>query len=71
MIPVAAGLAIGLAASLALARFLEILLFRIRARDPLTLALSALVILAVSPAAVYVPLRRALAVDCMAALREE
>jgi putative ABC transport system permease protein len=71
MIPVAAGLGIGLAASLALARFLEILLFQVRARDPLTLALSALIILAVSPAAIYVPLRRALAVDCMVALREE
>jgi putative ABC transport system permease protein len=71
MIPVAAGLAIGLAASLVLARFLEILLFQVGARDPFTLALSALVILAVSPAAIYVPMRRALAVDCMVALREE
>jgi putative ABC transport system permease protein len=71
MTPVAVGLAIGLAASLALARFLEILLFQMRARDPWTLALSAFVILTVSPAAIYVPLRRALAVDCMVALREE
>jgi putative ABC transport system permease protein len=71
MTPVAAGLGIGLAASLALARFLEMLLFQVRARDPLTLALSAVVILAVSPAAIYLPLRRALAVDCMVALREE
>jgi putative ABC transport system permease protein len=70
-LPVAAGLAIGLAASLALARFLDILLFHIRARDPWALAISALLILAVSPAAVYIPLRRALAVDCMVALREE
>ena len=65
MIPVAAGLGVGLAASLALARFLDIPLFQIRARDPV--ALSAVVILA----AIYVPLRRALAVDCTVALREE
>jgi len=71
MTPVAVGLAIGLAASLLLGRFLGMLLFQIRAHDPLTLALSAFVILAVSPAAVYVPLRRALAVECTAALREE
>jgi putative ABC transport system permease protein len=71
MIPVAGGLAIGLAASFALGRYLEILLFQVRARDPLTLALSAFAILAVSPAAVYFPVRRALAVDCTVALREE
>ena len=71
MTPVAAGLAIGLAASLALSRFLESLLFQVGPRDPLTLTLSALAVLAVSPAAIYIPLRRALAIDCMVALREE
>ncbi|HUP03552.1 MAG TPA: FtsX-like permease family protein, partial [Bryobacteraceae bacterium] len=71
MIPVAAGMAAGLGASLALGRFIEALLFRVRAHDPVTLAAAALAILAVSPAAVYVPLRRALAVDCAVALREE
>jgi putative ABC transport system permease protein len=71
LIPVAAGLGIGLGASLLLARFLNVLLFETSARDPVTLALSALVILAISPAAALVPLRRALAVDCAVALREE
>jgi putative ABC transport system permease protein len=69
--PVVAGLALGLAGSLALGRFLEALLFQIRAHDPLTLAISALVILAVAPVAIYAPLKRALAVDCTVALREE
>ena len=69
--PVAAGLGIGLGASVLLARFLESLLFQISARDPMTLAGAALVILAVSPVAVYIPLRRALAVDCSVTLREE
>jgi putative ABC transport system permease protein len=69
--PVVAGLGIGLGASLLLARFLKVLLFQTSARDPVTLAVAALAILAVSPAAAFVPLRRALAVDCSVALREE
>jgi len=71
LIPVVAGLGVGLGASLLLARFLKLLLFQISARDPMTLALSALVILAVTPVAAFVPLRRALAVECTVALREE
>ncbi len=71
MVPVALGLAIGLAGTFALSRFLEALLFRVQARDPLTLAVSAIAILAISPVALYVPLRRATAVDCTVALREE
>src|SRR5262249_52748913 len=71
MLPVALGLGIGLAGSFALARFVEALLFQVPARDPLTLALSAFTILLISPAAIYVPLRRATRVDCTVALREE
>lgn len=69
--PVVLGLGIGLSASVLLARFLESLLFQISARDPLTLAVASLVILAVSPVAAFMPLRRALAVDCSVTLREE
>jgi putative ABC transport system permease protein len=71
LIPVAFGLAIGLAGSVALGRFVEALLFQVRPRDPLTLALAASTILLVSPAAIYIPLRRATRVDCTVALREE
>jgi putative ABC transport system permease protein len=71
MVPVMAGLAIGLAGSFALGRFLEALLFQVRAHDPLTLAVAASTILLVSPVAIYVPLRRATRVDCTVALREE
>lgn len=71
MIPVAAGLVAGLAASLALGRFLESLLFRVPARDPLSLGLSLFAVLAASPLAVWVPLRRAIRVDCTLALRED
>jgi putative ABC transport system permease protein len=71
MFPVALGLAIGLAGTFALSRFLEALLFRVPPRDPLTLAAAAIAILVISPVALYVPLRRATAVDCTVALREE
>jgi Acidobacterial duplicated orphan permease len=71
MIPVAAGLAIGLAGSFAVGRFLEALLFQVRSHDPLALGLAVITILLVSPAAIWAPLRRATRVDCTVALREE
>ena len=71
MIPVAVGLAIGLAGTFAVSRYLEALLYQVRPRDPLTLAAAVLMIVVVSPAALYIPLRRATNVDCTIALREE
>jgi predicted permease len=71
LIPVGIGLALGLAGTFALSQFLEALLFRVQAHDPLTLAASAIAILVISPVALYVPLRRATAVDCTVALRED
>jgi putative ABC transport system permease protein len=71
MIPVAIGLALGIAGSLALSRFLEALLFQVHPRDPMTMGLAAFTILLVSPAAIYVPLRRATSIDCTVALRQE
>jgi putative ABC transport system permease protein len=71
MIPVIVGIAIGLAGSLALSRFLEALLFQVHPRDPVTLALASATILIVSPVAIYLPVRRATRVDCTVALREE
>jgi putative ABC transport system permease protein len=71
LVPVALGLAIGLAGTFALSQFLQALLFRVHPRDPVTLAAAAIAILAISPVALYVPLRRATAVDCTIALREE
>ena len=58
-------------AVLALGQFIEALLFHVRARDPLTLALASASILLVSPLALFIPLRRATHVDCTVALREE
>ena len=71
ILPVGLGLAIGLAGTFALSQFLQALLFRVAPRDPLTLATAAILILIVSPVALYVPLRRATSVDCTIALREE
>ena len=67
----AAGIAIGLAAALALTRVLSAFLFGIRATDPRMIAGAALVLLAVAIAAAYVPSRRALSVDPLTALRSE
>jgi putative ABC transport system permease protein len=71
MVPVSIGLLIGLAGCAALSRFIESLLFQVRAQDPLTLGLAVAAILLTSPAALYLPLRRATSVDCTVALRDE
>ncbi|MGB7762342.1 MAG: ABC transporter permease [Bryobacteraceae bacterium] len=71
MLPVLLGLGIGLAASLALGRLMEALLFQVQPRDPVTLAAAACAILAFSPLATAIPLLRATRVDCTVALREE
>jgi putative ABC transport system permease protein len=71
MIPVSVGLVAGLAGATLLSRFLEALLFHVHPRDPLTLALAVAAVLIVSPAALYIPVRRATRVDCTVALREE
>ncbi|HTM51170.1 MAG TPA: ABC transporter permease [Bryobacteraceae bacterium] len=71
MIPVFLGIATGVALSLVLSRFLEPMLFKVRSRDPVTLAVAALTILLLSPIAIFVPVRRATRVECTSALREE
>ncbi len=67
----AAGLAVGIAAALALTRYLSSLLFEIRATDPPTFAAVAAAMLAVAFVACLAPARQAAAVDPVTALRAE
>jgi predicted permease len=65
------GLAIGLAAALALSRVLDSLLFDVSATDPLTYAVMAALLLIVALLATYVPARRAARLDPLEGLRSE
>ncbi|MBO0859260.1 MAG: ABC transporter permease [Chloracidobacterium sp.] len=67
----ALGVAIGLAASLALTRLMKGLLFGVSAADPLTFVVIALLLVAVALMAAMVPASRAAKVDPIAALRRE
>ncbi len=66
-----AGIAIGLAASLYLTRFIQSLLFGVNATDALAFAGAVAVLLAVALIAGYLPARRAARIDPAAVLRSE
>ena len=63
------GLAIGLAASYGLSRYLETLLFGVNARDWMVFSIVTVVLLVVAALACYIPARRATRIDPMEALR--
>lgn len=65
------GLAVGLAATLVLTRYLSSLLFNVPSYDPLTLVCVTAGLLIVSLVACYLPARRATLVDPIVALRQE
>jgi predicted permease len=69
--PVAVGMAVGLAASLVLSRFIASLLFGVTPRDPITYATVAVLLLATAVIACIVPARQALRIDVVSALRAE
>jgi predicted permease len=71
MVPVVAGIAGGLAASLLLARAIRGQLYEVSATDPTVLAGVVIAVVAVSLVATAVPARRAMLVDPVDALRRE
>jgi putative ABC transport system permease protein len=65
------GLALGIAATLALGRLVAGLLYGVTPRDPVTMVTVALFLTAVAIIATYLPARRAMHVDPLVALRAE
>jgi putative ABC transport system permease protein len=71
MRPVLLGLAVGLAAALALTRLIADQLYQISAHDPLMFALPAALVLAIALLACWLPARRATRIDPINALRAD
>jgi putative ABC transport system permease protein len=71
MVPVLAGVGIGLAASFGLTRLMVKMLYGVRASDPATFGAVALILSAVALAASIIPARRATRVDPTTALRHK
>ncbi|MGA8598633.1 MAG: ABC transporter permease [Bryobacteraceae bacterium] len=70
-IMVAAGLSIGVVASLFLSQYAESLLFELKAKDPLTLILAPALLAITATVATLIPARRAAQLQPITALREE
>jgi len=66
-----AGIAVGVAGSLAVTKLLASMLFQVTARDPWSLAAAPAALLAVALAAAWLPARRAARIDPVRTLREE
>ena len=66
-----AGIALGVAGALATTRVMASLLFEVKPADPATYAMVAILLAIVALAACYIPARRAMRVDPMAALHYE
>jgi len=71
LVVVLAGLGIGLATGLALSRFVRAVLYEASPYDPISLAVPIVILLAAAVVATVLPLRRALRVDPVVALRRD
>ncbi len=65
------GVGIGLATSLALTRIMKTMLYGVTPTDPITFAAVTTILIVVALAACYIPARRAMRLDPLAALRRE
>src|SRR5262249_20517024 len=70
MRPILAGMAAGVVGAIGLSRFVSSLLFNVKPIDPLTYAVVVLLVAVAALLSCYVPARRALRVDPVAALRQ-
>jgi putative ABC transport system permease protein len=68
---IASGVALGVAASAALTRFLATMLFDVRPTDPATFLSVVFLLVGVAALACWIPARRAMRLDPVAALRYE
>jgi len=68
---IGSGTAVGLIAAVAAGRFLEQILYGVQPTDPLTLAIVALMMLAIAALACWIPARRAIRINPVSALRQE
>jgi ABC-type antimicrobial peptide transport system permease subunit len=68
---VAAGVALGVFASLGLSRMIESLLFGVKGADAWTILLSITILFSVGAAAAYIPARRAARLDPITSIRYE
>ena len=71
MLPLGIGLAIGLAASLAVNRVLKSMLVQVSPSDPITLVVASVVLILAATLGCLIPARRAMRVDPVVALRNE
>jgi len=71
LVPLLAGLVLGVWASLSLGRFVEKLLYGMTPRDIAGLTITVVIVLTVAVVASYFPARRAVRIDPMTALRHE
>jgi putative ABC transport system permease protein len=71
LLPVVAGLLVGLVTTGWLSRFVEAQLYQVDTRDPLTLAVAVSTVVAAAIVAAFLPARQAGRVDPMIVLRAE
>jgi ABC-type antimicrobial peptide transport system permease subunit len=71
MILAVTGLSLGLASAFALSRLMSTLLFEVAPTDPITFLAVAAFLILVALLACYIPVRRAMKVDPLVALRNE